>query len=63
MKQDRQVTLRRMIQQVKHCVEEALSVVERSEDTRCAIDDLEQADMLIEKCIADARDYQKIHGR
>ncbi len=60
MKNERTVTLRRMIQQVVHCAEEALSVVERDEDTRCAIDDLEQAEMLIEKCLADARDFNTL---
>lgn len=60
---ERTVTLRRMIQQVKHCTEEALSVIEREEDTRCAIDDLEQAATLIDRCLADARDYQKVRER
>lgn len=60
MKNDRNVTLRRMVQQVGHCVAEALSVIERDEDTRCAIDDLQQAELLIEKCLQDARDYHKV---
>lgn len=44
----RDVSLRRTIQQVGHCVAEALSVVEKGEDRRCAIDDLEQARQLID---------------
>lgn len=63
MKNDRNVTLRRMIQQVKHCAEEALSVVERDEDMRCAMDDLKQAEMLIRECIEDAAALQKIKDR
>lgn len=55
MKNERRVTLRRTIQQVKHCVEEALSVVERDEDIRCALDDLDQAEALLEKCTETAR--------
>jgi hypothetical protein len=42
------VTLRRTIQQIGHCVEEALAVVENDEPVQCAIDDLEQAMMLIQ---------------
>jgi len=45
--QPRDVTLRRTVEQVKHCVEEALSVIERSEDSRCALDDLQQAAQLL----------------
>jgi hypothetical protein len=45
----RQVTLRRLLEQTKHCVEEALSIVEQGEDVECAIDDIEQAQELIEK--------------
>lgn len=62
MKSNRTVTLRRMVQQVKHCVEEALAVVENTEDTRCAIDDLEHARALLDQCIADARDYAMARG-
>lgn len=62
-KQDRTITLRRMIQQTGHCVAEALSIVEKGEDTRCAIDDLEQAGMLIEKCLEDARNFHKLKER
>lgn len=62
MSRERVVTLRRMIQQTKHCVEEALAIVERSEDARCAIDDLEQAGLLIGKCLKDARDYARAKG-
>lgn len=55
----RTVTLRRLLQQTKHCVEEALSVVENSEDERCALDDLKQAEMLIEKCIEDVKSLHR----
>lgn len=41
------VTLRRNLQQAKHCIEEALSVVERGEDLDCAIDDTEHAQSLL----------------
>ena len=51
MGEERNVTLRRTIQQAKHCVEEALSVVERSEDHRSAVDDLKQARLLIEESL------------
>ncbi len=47
MKETRIVTVRRHLQQAKHCVEEALSIVERDEDARCAIDDVEQAIALL----------------
>lgn len=56
---DRQGTLRRMIQQAGHCIDEARSIVERNEDGRCAVDDLEQAKLLVEKCLADARDWAR----
>lgn len=45
---DRTVTTRRTIQQIKHCVEEALSIVEKGEDRDCAIDDLKHARGLID---------------
>lgn len=48
MSTDRNVTLRRNVEQVKHCVEEALSVMDHGEDLRCAVDDLEQARQLID---------------
>jgi hypothetical protein len=38
---------RRTLQQIKHCVEEALSVIENKEDPRCAYDDLIAAQDLI----------------
>ena len=47
MGNDRNVSMRRTLEQAKHCVEEALSVVERGEDSRCALDDLAQAGELI----------------
>lgn len=43
MANDREVTLRRTLQQVGHCIDEALSVLEHSEDLECAVDDIEQA--------------------
>lgn len=44
---DRNVTLRRHLEQARHCVEEALSVVLREEDPKCAVDDCEQAVALL----------------
>jgi len=44
-----EVTMRRSLEQTKHCVEEALSVVrEEEEDIGLAVDDLEQAASLIQ---------------
>jgi hypothetical protein len=40
---DRDVTLRRSLEQALHCIAEALSVVEHGEDVRCAEDDVHQA--------------------
>ena len=40
---DRDVTLRRSLEQARHCIAEALSVVEHGEDVRCAEDDVHQA--------------------
>ena len=51
MGDERNVSLRRTIQQAKHRVEEALSVVERAENHRSAFDDLVQARLLIEEAI------------
>lgn len=45
------VTLRRTVEQVKHCLEEALSVIEREEDLRGALDDVSQAQALLEDTI------------
>ena len=45
--ENRTVTLRRTLQQMLHCVDEALSIVENNEDPRCALDDLEQAEVLL----------------
>jgi len=55
MTDERTITQRRSLQQVKHCVEEALSVLEHGEDQRCALDDLEQAYMLVAKVIPSSR--------
>ena len=47
---DRDVTLRRNMQQVLHCVQEALSVIENQEDLRCALDDICAAQDLMAYC-------------
>ena len=52
-KDDRRVTLRRTLEQVLHCVEEALSVVEHGEDARSARDDVEQAVSLLQDKVKD----------
>ena len=41
------VTLRRLLEQSRQCVDESRSVVERGEDIRCAADDLEVAVQLL----------------
>jgi hypothetical protein len=46
-KNDRSVTLRRSIEQVIHCLEEGLSVLENNEDPRCALDDFQHANYLL----------------
>jgi hypothetical protein len=46
----RKVTLRRNLQQILHCVQEALSVVENQEDLLCAFDDLSGAQELLVHC-------------
>jgi hypothetical protein len=40
---DRDATLRRSLEQARHCIVEALSVVEHGEDVRCAEDNVRQA--------------------
>ena len=63
MSQQRNITLRRSIQQVIHCLKEAEAVLNNKEDPRCALDDIHQANMLIDdvvtpqikKLILDAR--------
>ena len=60
-KDDRRVTLRRTLEQVLHCIEEALSVVEHGEDARSARDDVEQATSLLQGKVKD--DLQVIIGR
>jgi len=47
----RTVSLRRSVQQAKHCVQEALDAIGHGEDAGCAIDDLEQAKLLIDECL------------
>lgn len=49
--ENRNVTLRRTIQQVIHCLEEAESVLGYDEDPRCAADDIDQAQRLIEQVV------------
>lgn len=44
---DRNVTLRRHLEQVEHCIAEARSVLASNEDPRCAKDDVLQAQSLI----------------
>jgi hypothetical protein len=50
---DRDVSLRRSLEQAAHCVQEALSVVERREDPRCAMDDVIQAAQLLRGKVSD----------
>lgn len=52
---DRRITTRRTVQQIKHCVEEALAIIERNEDARCAVDDLDQAGALIAQVLKTLR--------
>jgi len=47
MTDTRIVSLRRTLEQVKHCVEEALSIIVHNEDARCAKDDLWAAGELL----------------
>jgi hypothetical protein len=44
---DRNVTLRRSLEQAIHCLTEAYSVLKNKEDARCANDDVWQAQELI----------------
>jgi len=55
-KDDRNVTLRRTIQQAIHCLVEADSVLANKEDARCASDDVWQAQELIRAVIRPAID-------
>ena len=53
---DRDVTLRRSLEQAQHGIVEALSVVEHGEDVRCAEDDVLQAiDLLGGKVMAELK--------
>jgi len=45
---ERRISLRRTLEQAKHCVVEALSVVEHEEDPRCALDDAQHARDLLD---------------
>ncbi len=58
MTDERVITTRRTIQQIVHCAEEALGVIEREEDIRCAIDDLNQARELIDTALRKIRDQR-----
>ncbi len=51
-KDDRNVTLRRNLEQAIHCLTEAESVLRNQEDPRCAADDVWQAQELIRIAIA-----------
>ena len=48
---DKEVTLRRSIEQAIHCLVEADSVLKNKEDPRCASEDVWQAQELIHKVI------------
>lgn len=48
---DKNVTLRRNLEQVIHCLTEAASVLEHKEDPRCAADDVWHAQELLRKVI------------
>jgi hypothetical protein len=48
---DKNITLRRTLQQAIHCLTEAGSVLKHKEDPRCAVDDVMQAQELIHKVI------------
>jgi hypothetical protein len=50
---DRDVTLRRSLEQVQHCIVESLSVVEHGEDVHCAEDDVHQAIELLRGKVLD----------
>lgn len=52
---EREVTVRRTLEQVVHCAQEALSIVENTEDGRCAVDDLLQARDLIDVAVSAIR--------
>lgn len=52
---DREATLRRNMEQARHCVQEALSVVEHMEDLRCAMDDMLHASDLCQFIIRELK--------
>ncbi len=56
-------TLRRNIEQAKHCLEEALSVVVHEEDIERAVDDLDQARLLVDEIIERIRLGEGRFGR
>ncbi len=48
----RNISIRRNLEQAKHCLEEALSIVNNKEDLKCALDDVKAArDLLVEVII------------
>ena len=51
---DRMVSMRRTLEQAGHCIDEARSIVERGEDVRCAIDDVDQAIQLLGQTVMPA---------
>ena len=53
LSEKRVITPRRTIEQIKHCVEDALSAFINNEDARCVFDDLDQARKLIDIVIKD----------
>ncbi len=54
-------TLRRSVEQVKHCVQEALSVIERNEDLDLAQDDLRHArDLLVQQILPALAKKQRV---
>ena len=55
---------RRSIQQIKHCVEEALAIVEHNEnrDLASAVEDLEQALALLQTVLPILRTGAKMQG-
>jgi hypothetical protein len=57
----RVATTRRTLEQVGHCVAEALSVLADHEQTQLAVDDIEQATaLLVEKVLPELRQRAEI---
>jgi hypothetical protein len=53
-KDENHVTLRRSLEQTRNCIQEALSVVENSEDSSMALQDVEHALELIKGVVVPA---------